>query len=597
MKRLTYKTLRIVNFLSIGNDVVEINYQNGLNLITGKNHDNPERSNGVGKSTIPSAHFFALYGEALKKIKKDFIVNNVTKGKGLVELEFDVETDKSKDTYIIKRQVKPSKVELWKNGEDITLDSIANNKDFIVELIGTNADSCRKCEILTMNDKNNPPFMAMKPEDKRKFINDIFSLEIFGRMSKDLKEMVTENNKDLSKSETKIEEINNTLDTLNNQKEAYRKKQVERENILKDRRKSIEKQIDETKESIISIIVPDISKIEENLSKYEDVYSKIQDKQTTITSKLSEKRTLKKIKSEELVKTESVGGATCDKCLQDIPHNHIALLSHTIARLKDEINNINDEIVALLEDAKVLQGKRDKVSDKISELRSEIKNAEKIQRYLDTQRDYLSKYEKDLINLNEDTKHESEPIFDKDIQSTEKRKIEEIQNYFNFKQHSDDLDICKFMLGEEGVKSFVVKRLLSMLNASIQQYINDLGMTISCKFDEYFEEQMTNDRGKEISYWNLSGAEGRTIDLACAWAFKDIKKKISGVSSNLEWNDEVLDGGFDSHGLDLLINVIKGRIDKDNLSVYAISHRTETLKHITGEIVNLEKNNGVTRRI
>jgi AAA15 family ATPase/GTPase len=59
MRRITFKNLRIQNFLSIGNDVVEINYQNGLNLITGINRDFPDRRNALGKSSIVSAHFFA----------------------------------------------------------------------------------------------------------------------------------------------------------------------------------------------------------------------------------------------------------------------------------------------------------------------------------------------------------------------------------------------------------------------------------------------------------------------------------------------------------------------------------------------------------
>jgi energy-coupling factor transporter ATP-binding protein EcfA2 len=165
------------------------------------------------------------------------------------------------------------------------------------------------------------------------------------------------------------------------------------------------------------------------------------------------------------------------------------------------------------------------------------------------------------------------------------------------KQKSEDYEVCKFVLGEEGVRSFVVKRLLSMMNASIQQYINDLGMSIRCKFDEYFDEQLSNDKGKEISYWNLSGGERRTVDLACAWAFKDLKRKISGVSSNVEWIDEVFDAAFDERGFDLLVELVKKRIEKNDLAVYAISHRKEILKQVTGSIIELEKEGGITRRI
>ena len=598
MRKITYKNLRIQNFLSIGNDVVEINYQNGLNLITGINRDFPDRKNAIGKTSIANAHFFAIYGDALKKLKRDFIVNNVTKGKGMVELEFDVETEKSKDTYIVKRQVKPSKVELFKNGEDVTLDSIANNKDFIADLVGTNADACKKCDILTMNDKNNPPFMAMKPEDKRKFINDIFSLEVFGRMMKDLKSIITDNNKEMSISSTKIDEITNTLETLKNQQEVYKKKQAEREAIFKSRRENIEKQIEETEGKIESFEkIPDISEFETNLKKFEDGYDKIGEKQSTLTSKLSEKRTLKKVKEAELTKVKSVGGATCDKCLQDIPHDHLNLLTHRVAGLEDEIGDLNDEIQSIEEENKELQVKKSKISNKIEEFRTEIKRVERLGRELQTLKDQLTRHQNDLKTLLEDFKQEETPIFDTNVKETGERKEKEVEKYAKLKQYSDDLETCKFMLGEEGVKSFVVKRLLSMLNASIQQYINDLGLSIRCKFDEYFDEQMTNDKGKEICYWNLSGAEGRTIDLACAWAFKDIKRKISGVSSNLEILDEVVDGGFDSVGYDKLIDVIKQRIERDKLSIYAISHRTETNKHIDGEVIMLEMDGGITRRI
>jgi DNA repair exonuclease SbcCD ATPase subunit len=306
MKRVTYKNLKITNFLSVGNDVVEINYQNGFNLITGNNIDNPDRKNGTGKSTIISAHYFALYGDVIKRIKKDFIVNNITKGKGNVELEFDVETDNSKDTYLIKRQVKPSKVELWKNGEDVTLDSIGNNKDFIVDLIGTNAETCKQCDILSMNDKKNPPFMAMSPEEKRKFINNIFSLEIFGKMTKELKEIIKENNKDISTTSTKIDEISNTLETLNKQREDYLKKVKEREAILEQKRKDIQEKVDEISEKIAETSIMDVSTIQKEKEKWDDAWRKLDGKIGHVNDAISSKETLRKLKVKEIEQIEKV---------------------------------------------------------------------------------------------------------------------------------------------------------------------------------------------------------------------------------------------------------------------------------------------------
>jgi DNA repair exonuclease SbcCD ATPase subunit len=596
VKIVTFKTLRIQNFLSIGNDVVEINYQNGLNLITGINRDFPDRKNAIGKTSIANAHFFAIYGDALKKLKRDFIVNNVTKGKGMVELEFDVETEKSKDTYIVKRQVKPSKVELWKNGEDITLDSIANNKDFIADLVGTNADACKKCDILTMNDKNNPPFMAMKPEDKRKFINDIFSLEVFGRMMKDLKSIITDNNKEMSISSTKIDEITNTLETLNRQQEDYLKKVQEREAILEQKRKDIQEKIDETLEKIAKTSTMDVSTIQKEKEKWEDAWRKLDGKIGHINDAISSKETLRKVKVKEIDKFSSVeDGIQCDKCLQEIPHTHVEHLEKMKEQYQSELDDIIEEIDKLKEEKSQFHSKKEKVQQKVSEFQDQINEAKVTKQKLEGLETSLKQYKESLNNLK--LEELPNPAFEENITKTQERKNTEVEKYAKLKEYSDDLETCKFMLGEEGVKSFVVKRLLSMLNASIQQYINDLGLSIRCKFDEYFDEQMTNDKGKEICYWNLSGAEGRTIDLACAWAFKDIKRKISGVSSNLEISDEIFDSGFDEVGFDKLIDVIKQRIEKFGLSVYAISHRAETLKHISGEIVNLEMDGGITRRI
>ena len=44
---------------------------------------------------------------------------------------------------------------------------------------------------MTVN--NAIPFMAKNKVEKRKFIEDIFALEIFGKMLKDLKEMIKDN--------------------------------------------------------------------------------------------------------------------------------------------------------------------------------------------------------------------------------------------------------------------------------------------------------------------------------------------------------------------------------------------------------------------
>ena len=64
MKYVDFNSVKIRNFLSIGQDPVEISFRHGLNVITGVNKDKEDRRNGVGNSTIADAIHFAIFGES-----------------------------------------------------------------------------------------------------------------------------------------------------------------------------------------------------------------------------------------------------------------------------------------------------------------------------------------------------------------------------------------------------------------------------------------------------------------------------------------------------------------------------------------------------
>jgi len=78
MKKVVFEKLLIKNFLSVGDKPVAISFRPGLHGITGINKDQLDRRNGVGKSTIPDALHFALFGTTIRELKKEFILNNIT---------------------------------------------------------------------------------------------------------------------------------------------------------------------------------------------------------------------------------------------------------------------------------------------------------------------------------------------------------------------------------------------------------------------------------------------------------------------------------------------------------------------------------------
>jgi len=597
MKKIKYKRLSVQNFLSIGNDTIELNFQKGLNLITGQNIDNPERKNAVGKSALMSAYFFAIFGETIGKIKNEFIVNNVTKGKGRIELEFDVESSSGTQSYKIIRQVKPSKVELWRGSEDITRDSISNTNKYICDLLGTNPIIHKSCDIMTLSDTT--PFMLKSAAEKRKFIEDIFGIEIFGLMLKDLKKHINENKNDMNVSSAVLDELNTSIAAYNSQLEQIKKQIAEREAVLASRKAELQDKIENVKARLADLPPDvDISKLNDQFKKLNDALIGLDAKLEAISTKITESKRDLNYTNLELSKLNSVDGVECEKCLQSISHNHIEFIEQRKVETSNKITNIENDIILYQSEKRKWDDNKNRIKTNIDLINTQIKNQQEISRKKENLIQILKQYEENLENFESDNVNSgiSPDVFEENIRKVEHRKVEYDAKLAACKEKESDYDICKFVLGEEGVKSFVIKKLLDMLNHTIQLYIKNLGMDIVCKFDEYFDEEIST-KGKKFSYNNLSGAEKRSVDVACVLSFSDMRRKISGISSNLEFYDEIFDSAFDERGLDLLIEVLKKRIQKNKTCVYAISHRKETSKHVDGEIVSLEKENGVTRRI
>lgn len=598
MKKIKYKKLKISNFLSVGNDTIEIDLQKGLNQIDGINSDIPDRKNGVGKTVIPNGFFFALFGETINKIKSEFVRNNVTNKDGLVELQFDVETSQGTNSYTIKRYVKKaSKVELFQGDSDITKSSIKETDKYICDLLSTNPNIHRCCDIMTVRDTD--PFMEMEAKDKRAFIESIFDIDVFGVMLKDLKKMITETKKDKDVSAAKVSEIQKSLQSLIDQKRILQKQIDERDQVLQKRKDDLNTKINYIKVEIDGIDIQNVEYHQEDIDKLTKAMDDLDIKMSDCQIAMSNNRMQIDAFNDRLKKLSSVKeGVVCDKCMQNIDHTHIDFVEAEKESTNILLKKYEDGLEAHEVELDKFKCWKNKLSNKKHELQLELEqaNGDRITlKNLNREHDLLLR---SLTELEEDilTSSVSLDSFDENIKKTEERNEEESKTLEELQQKLADYDICKFILGEEGVKSFVVKKLLDLLNNTIEKYLIELGLNVRVKFDEYFEEVITSD-GKVFSYKNASGAEKKSLDFACAFSFSDMRRKINQVSSNVEFLDEVLDSGTDTTGLGLIINIIKDRIEKHDLCVYLISHRKEVKDKIDGETIMLEKSGKITRRI
>lgn len=598
MKRVQFKTLSIKNYLSVGNEPVVIDFKPGVNLITGINHDNIDRRNAVGKSTIPDAFFFCLFGETLRGIKKDYASNNVTGGTSQLDLEFDIITNKTSSSFIITRSINPSKCTIIKNGKDVTKDSIHNTNAYICDVIAATPTIFRNCVVLCAN--TSTPFMSMKQVEKRKFIENIFDLQVFSEMLAVVRNEYQAEKREYDLLNTKQQEVERTVEYFKEQKQQQavvkkekKKKYIERYKSNKQAIKNIDIQLATIDKLSTDKHDANIKKLKEQLFKY----NKALDVLTLNRVKINTTKEVEQKKLTNLIDGKS--NVVCDKCLRALNNDDVEHLEKHKAEIQQTINDATVEISKINEKYKKIQKSKEVLSTNIEDLVDEIVQ---IQRKKQSKQNLLSQLkqlnewqeslESDIKHINNDTEELTAKT------SAERKRLKEIViKSKKQKEHLCVLDAAKFVLSEEGVKSHIAKKLLDIFNSVLQKYLQKLESNALCVFDEYFDEKIYNVHQKICSYHNFSGAERKAIDLACIFTFQDMRRIQSNITYNVIFFDELLDSSVDERGLDLIVDTLNEHCIQHNISNYIISHRKETGKIVTGEIIELEMRNRITRRI
>jgi DNA repair exonuclease SbcCD ATPase subunit len=597
MKHINFKKIAIKNFLSVGEEVVSVSFKRGLNIITGKNLDKVDRQNGVGKSTIADAIYFSVFGDTLRELKKDLIINNLTGGRSHVELDFEVITPSSREDYKIVRTLSPNKVYFFKGEEDITRDSISNTTKYICDVMGATPAVFQNCVIMTVN--NAVPFMAKNKVEKRKFIEDIFGMEVFSKMNALLKNDYQEARRDLDINQTKHQESQKNHLAYIEQRNKVTEKRKEKKNLYLERKANNEKELCSLRESIEDSHSHD--NLEETLSFINDLERKqieVDAKINTLITDISHKRATVE-HDKERYKKIGTGDDTCPVCLRPIDEHDQDVIRNEKSNLRDKMVSSAQEIQTLTEELNKLKDKKEKIKKAIqlktqlyNKISLSIQNNKNIENRIEQLLSWQSELDKDISSLDE-----SHNEFDEFILVAENQVRENGEALERSSRKLTQLDSVKYIISEEGVKSFIVNKLLSMLNSKLHYYLKKLDSNSVCEFNEFFEEVIVNESGKICSYFNFSGAERKAIDLACLFAFSDIRRTQGGVSYNIAIYDELFDSSFDAKGIDIIIDILHERIERYDECSMVISHRKESIKTVTGEIIYLEKEGGITRRL
>lgn len=596
MKKINFNKISIKNFLSFGEEPVELEFKKGLHIITGVNRDKSDRQNGIGKSALIEALYFSIFGTTIRELKKDLIPNTFTSGSCEVILTFDVVSENKTNSYKIIRTINPSKLFLYKDGEDITRDSIKNTEEYLHNLINATPSIFENCVIMTLN--NTIPFMGKSKIDKRKFIEGIFNLDVFGKMLSSVREDHTKIKREYEIELTKMEDSERTLNSLTVQKDTIINNRNNKISVYEQRKIDNVNEKNKLLEEYEKQILEDVDQIKDKIKEIKKAKTVIE---AQINSLSEEKfKIMATISHNQSVLPKiGVSGESCTVCLRPIEdhdkkriEDEKAFIKEQIKKDKEKVNELESKIEKHKSNKEKLDLTIDKCNKKINQLsvnEQKKKNTKQRIAQLDS---WLDQLDQDINEL-KSTSTEVDPLI---VQHT--LMLESLKDLVSTHRYKMNImDTVKFIVSEEGVKSYIVKKILLLFNDRIRHYLSRLDANCICNFDEYFEEQIINEKNKLCSYFNFSGAERKNIDFACLFTFMDMRRLQGDVTYNVAIYDELFDTCLDQKGITLVSDIINERIDKHDECVLVVSHRKDNIKFATGDVIFLEKKDGITKKI
>jgi DNA repair exonuclease SbcCD ATPase subunit len=575
-KIVEFQKIKVRNFLSYGDDPIEIVFQNGITFITGYNKDD-DSHNGVGKtSLIVESLSFLLFGETYRDITQKLIKNKSggKKQNCIVEGWLKVNND---EIHIV-RGLSPNTLILSVNGDsDKFTKSIPETTKDIIDRIGVSKTVFTNTVVMT--NKESMSFLNQKKEVKIKFVEGILGLEAFSEFLK------------LAKEEYKIVEENRAKKY---QEVILTERDLETDKVyfsqFEDKKKAeigrLQKEIDNLQNlqpidnsSYIDTLQFDVDALEQSLPAKEDRIQRA-------NKKINELDTDKKNKSSLMYKLNNkpVNCPSCKRPFED--HDHIEI-ENECKQLEGEVDALSSQIDKLNVALKKVDTEVKTAKNEIRRINNEINLLKEAQ-----QKFKKGQFEIEFLKTQYDIKALADNPFDNKIQISTVRLNSSNADLNILVNQSKLAAIIKEAASPTGIKAILVKRSIDALNARINYYLLRLHSPFRVYFDEFFEESFKSIDGEEYCYGSLSGGEQKRVDFAMLFAFRDIRRLQSNVSINLTVMDELFDSALCGHGMQNIMDLLME--SKDECFII-VTHKSQNVEVYNCEVIDLIKENGITR--
>lgn len=576
---ITFEEVTMKNFLSAGEDPLTFFLNRSpTTIITGLN--------GVGKTSIVDGITFALFGKSFRDIKKGSLINSINQKNSFTAITFK----KGNSRYKILRGQKPHRLEVECNGKLMNESaSITETQKFIEkQVLGFDYNTfTRVCVMSTMN---YTPFMSLSSFERRNFVENMLDLKMFSEMNR------------LHKAETLL--LKDAISAIDSSLTLIDSQLVEKRNFINYIKTNSDDDL-LTHKNKLADYLKEIAEVEEKIEAFsgkEPIFSeplrRYQDKLKEIQAENRKHRsdiTVGNSKIAENNKTIAYieHNDNCDLCKQKIDTDNTkaiidkltdlnSSISAAIAKAETEIKNTVDTQNKLEETIDEYAGLILQLSQKVSGLNQLkailVKNAKDSQENIDR---ILKKSTLSADNIEK----EVEAL----LKKHDKLKID-------FEEKTEELKISNTvleLLKDTGIKADIIKQYIPMLCAYVNSYLGKLNISLTFTMDENFNESISTRYTTDFTYNNLSAGERSRVDLALAFAWRQVAKAKGSVNTNLLILDEVLDANLDEAGTAASLQIVND-ISQDNTNIFIVSHKSNLEEHCRS-VLSLEKVNGFTK--
>ena len=566
---ITFKKIRYKNFLSTGNTPIEIDLKKTpTTLIIGQN--------GSGKSTLLDALCWALFNKPFRIIKKEQMINTINQSDCEVEIEFDV----GMKQYRIKRGVKPNIFEIYCNGNLINQN--ASNIDY-QKYLETNIMKLNYrsfVQVVILGSSSYEPFMKMKARYRRDVVEEILDVKVFtqmdlilrdqqGQLSKEVLDMRHKCDLIQTKYETELKHFN-ALSDLNT-------------NDIDDKKTQLEKQTKAKEEYTTKIdeLNNQINSFKEQLEDKEETDSKLKQllkMETKIEHNLHNHK-----KNLEFFQ-ENDNCPTCTQPLEaEFRGEKIAFEKGKITVLEDGVKKLSEEVTKMEEKVNHFGA----ISKKLSHLYIDVA---KVNTSLGELNNYSERIHQEILQL-ENKQTDSKKIA-VDLQQLKEELETTKVNRDNITEQKKYVDVLREILSDKGARGHIIKKYIPIINGLINQYLQAMDFFVSFHLDEEFNETVKSHHRDTFNYNSFSEGEKLRIDLALLFTWRTIAKMKNSVNTNLLILDEIFDSSLDEQGTDDFFKIIS-KLSNEN--IFIISHKGDIMFDKFTNMIKFEKYKNFTR--